>query len=299
VVGPVCAAAPVANFYAEPVFGNYPLTVNFYDASSNTPTTWSWDLNGDGIADNTTANPVYLYAAIGYYTVTLTSSNVDGSDSETKTNYIYVGGEYPHPTPVPTLRAGFTQDTKIGEAPLTVTFTDNSRGLDYFMNWDFGDGNVSYNSSSPVVHTYTTQGKYTVRLTIYNSTLTNTQSSYNVIYAMGNVTPIATTTFGIPATQLIEANFNASVYAETLPLAYTNIIDSDIAATIFWGTVFMFVFIALFMRVGDVPLLVLFGLVAASTVLAFIPGEWQPIAQGFLVVGLASIFYILIKGRFR
>lgn len=296
---PVSAAPPVANFYADTVWGNYPLTVHFYDASTNTPTSWSWDLDGDGIEDNTTQNPVFLYSAIGYYSVTLTSSNVDGSDSETKSNYIYVGGEYVHPTAVPTLRAGLSADTKVGVAPLTVTFTDNSKGLGYFLNWDFGDGNVSYNSSSPIIHTYTTQGKYTVKLTIYNSTLTNTQSSYNLIYSMGNITPIATTTYGVYSTQMQEANYNMSVYAEVLPRAFTDIIDSDIAPQIFWGIVFAFVFLALFMRVGDVPLLVLFGLLVAGTILAFIPGEWQAIAQAFVVVGLAAIFYILIKGRFR
>jgi PKD repeat protein len=293
------AAAPVANFYADHVWGNYPLTVTFYDASTNTPTSWSWDLDGDGSVDNTTQNPIFLYSDIGYYTVTLTSTNVDGSDSEAKTDYIYVGGEYVHPTPAPTLRAGLTADTKTGVSPLTVTFTDNSRGLGYFMNWDFGDGNVSYNASSPIVHVYDTQGKYTVKLTIYNSTLTNTQSSYNFIYVMGNITPIATTTYGVYATQIQEANYNVSVYAEVLPKAFTGMIDSDVALQIFWGIVFAFVFIALFMRVGDVPLLVLFGLVAAGTIFAFIPGEWQGIAQAFLVIGLAAIFYMLIKGRFR
>lgn len=296
---PVNAVAPVANFYADNVWGNYPLIVTFYDASTNTPTSWAWDLDGNGVVDNTTQNPVFLYSSIGYYTVTLTSTNVDGSDSETKTNYIYVGGEYVHPTAVPTLRAGLSADTKTGVAPLTVTFTDTSKGLGYFMNWDFGDGNVSYNASSSIVHVYDTQGKYTVKLTIYNSTLTNTQSSYNFIYVTGNITPIATTTYGVYATQIQEANYNVSVYAEVLPKAFTGIIDSDVALQIFWGIVFAFVFIALFMRVGDVPLLVLFGLVVAGTIFAFIPGEWQGIAQAFLVVGLAAIFYMLIKGRFR
>lgn len=52
--------------------------VNFYDLSLNTPTSWQWDF-GDGSPVVTTQNPQHTYASDGYYTVTMTATNADGS----------------------------------------------------------------------------------------------------------------------------------------------------------------------------------------------------------------------------
>lgn len=38
-----------------------PQTVRFTDASTPTPTSWSWDLNGDGTPDSSVQNPVWTY----------------------------------------------------------------------------------------------------------------------------------------------------------------------------------------------------------------------------------------------
>jgi subtilisin family serine protease len=83
--GPV---APVANFSGTPTSGTAPLTVNFTDLSTNSPTSWSWTF-GDG-GTSTAQNPSRVYAAAGSYTVTLTATNAAGSDGETKTGYITV-----------------------------------------------------------------------------------------------------------------------------------------------------------------------------------------------------------------
>jgi gliding motility-associated-like protein len=62
------------------------------------------------------------------------------------------------------VKADFTVDPSSGEAPLEVTFTDNSvRALYYF--WEFGDDSVSI-QSNPEPHTYYIPGDYTVKLTI-------------------------------------------------------------------------------------------------------------------------------------
>jgi PKD repeat protein len=39
---------PISNFSASPTSGNTPLTVNFTDMSTGSPTSWYWDF-GDGI----------------------------------------------------------------------------------------------------------------------------------------------------------------------------------------------------------------------------------------------------------
>ncbi|WP_281085414.1 PKD domain-containing protein, partial [Methanosarcina acetivorans] len=82
--------APVAAFSATPTSGHTPLTVQFTDESSNSPTSWSWDFNGNGTVDSTEQSPSYLYTVAGTYTVNLTVTNGDGSDSEVKSDYITV-----------------------------------------------------------------------------------------------------------------------------------------------------------------------------------------------------------------
>ncbi len=81
-------AAPVAAFVGSPTSGSMPLTVNFTDQSTNSPTSWSWTF-GDG-GTSTAKNPSHIYSAAGTYSVTLTAANGCGSDPETKTNYITV-----------------------------------------------------------------------------------------------------------------------------------------------------------------------------------------------------------------
>jgi len=63
--------------------------------------------------------------------------------------------------------ANFTANRTSGTAPLAVRFTDTSTGNPTTWAWDFGDGNTSTEQNP--VHTYTTAGVYTVRLTVRNA----------------------------------------------------------------------------------------------------------------------------------
>jgi len=77
---------PVAGFSATPTSGPVPLTVTFIDASTGSITSWAWTF-GDG-STSTTQNPSHTYTAAGSYTVSLTATGSDGSDTATKTGYI-------------------------------------------------------------------------------------------------------------------------------------------------------------------------------------------------------------------
>ncbi|MEA4839999.1 MAG: PKD domain-containing protein [Bacteroidales bacterium] len=76
-----------ADFYAETTSGAAPLTVQFYDLSTNA-TSWSWDF-GDG-ATSTLQEPTHTYTEGGTFTVKLTASNSGSSDVLTSTNLITV-----------------------------------------------------------------------------------------------------------------------------------------------------------------------------------------------------------------
>ncbi|MFA0833935.1 MAG: PKD domain-containing protein [Methanobacterium formicicum] len=79
---------PVANFTADKTSGSDSLTVKFTDSSSNYPTSWMWDF-GDGTT-STEQNPTHTYSAPGNYTVKLTATNLAGSNTMAKTDFITV-----------------------------------------------------------------------------------------------------------------------------------------------------------------------------------------------------------------
>ncbi|MDG1477634.1 MAG: PKD domain-containing protein, partial [Vicingaceae bacterium] len=86
---------PVANFSGTPNSScTAPLTVVFTDLSTGAPapTLWQWDIDNNGSIDYTTQNPSHTYTTAGTYTVALTATNANGSNTSTKVGYVTVGG---------------------------------------------------------------------------------------------------------------------------------------------------------------------------------------------------------------
>ncbi|MDZ4713175.1 MAG: T9SS type A sorting domain-containing protein [bacterium] len=82
---------PTANFYADQRTIYAGQSVNFFDSSSYTPTSWQWTFTGASPLTSTIKNPTSTtYNAAGTYPVKLRVFNQAGSDSITKTNYITV-----------------------------------------------------------------------------------------------------------------------------------------------------------------------------------------------------------------
>jgi PKD repeat protein len=66
-------------------------SVDFTDLSTGNPTSWSWTFTGGSPSSSSVQNPSgVVYNTAGLYTVELTASGLNGSDTETKTNYINV-----------------------------------------------------------------------------------------------------------------------------------------------------------------------------------------------------------------
>jgi PKD repeat protein len=150
--------APTAGFSGTPTSGDAPLTVDFSDLSTGSPTSWDWDF-GDASGTSTQQNPSYTYTNPGTYTVTLTATNACGSDAETRTDYITVTCTAPV--------ADFSGTPTTGCAPLAVDFTDLSTNATSW-SWDFGDGAGSSTAQNPS-YSYTDPGCYTVTLTATNA----------------------------------------------------------------------------------------------------------------------------------
>ncbi len=169
-------APPVANFTGTPRLGNAPLSVQFIDTSTGSPTSWAWDFNNDGVIDNTSRNPIYTYPSPGTYSVNLTVTNEGGSDSELKTNYITVQA----PPPAPPV-ANFSGTPRSGNAPLSVQFTDTSSGSPTSWAWDFNNDGVIDNTSRNPMYTYPNPGTYSVNLTVTNAGGSDSELKTNYI----------------------------------------------------------------------------------------------------------------------
>ncbi len=159
VLEPDLSVPPVADFSSDVTMGNVPLSVQFTDTSTGTPTEWYWEF-GDGEYSGL-QNPMHTYNAAGNYTVKLEVSNPKGNSTSLKTDYIQA--EEVSIIPV----ADFSVSPISGEAPLKVSFTDNSTGRPDSWYWDFGDGTNDSININPE-HIYTVPGTYNASLTVSN-----------------------------------------------------------------------------------------------------------------------------------
>jgi len=128
---------PVANFSASSVTPPVNTTVTFNDLSTNAPTSWSWTISPGtytftGGTNANSQNPQVQFTALGTYTISLTATNANGSDTEVKTNYINV---------VPFVYC-------------TPTYTTGTSAGDYITLVQLGTINNATGASSSPYYTY-------------------------------------------------------------------------------------------------------------------------------------------------
>jgi len=182
--GGTVVTGPTAAFSGTPVSGDFPLDVQFTDASTGDPTSWSWTF-GDG-GTSAAQNPNYVYDTVGYYTVSLTVSNVDGSDTLTRTNYINVtdpggGGDTMYVAAMTATRYVTGRNISgrctvsladdgggaVASATVTVSYTGNNSGT--LSGVTGSDGSVTL--TTPRVKSSTTEWCFTVT-NVTHATLT-------------------------------------------------------------------------------------------------------------------------------
>lgn len=205
---------PVPKFSASPASGSMPLTVRFTDQSTGSPVSWRWAF-GDGNS-STDKNPVHTYNKSGQYTVSLTVSNASGSNTLTKSRYVAVSSVLSGPV------TNFSASPASGKAPLTVRFTDQSKGSPAEWKWTFGDGNSSTERNP--VYIYNRPGLYNVTLTASNANGSNelTKAGYIAVSGVLN-TPLA--------------NFSASSTSGKTPLT-VSFIDQSTGSPTGWRWTF-------------------------------------------------------------
>jgi PKD repeat protein len=147
----------VADFIAVPSSGVAPLSVNFTDLSTGSPTSWQWNF-GDGSSNSTLQNPDHVFTNPGVYNVTLTVAKSGYSSTKTKVITAIT------PTAITPVVADFSANPTNGTAPLSVNFTDLSTGSPTSWQWNFGDGSSNSSLQNPS-HVFTNAGIYNVTLT--------------------------------------------------------------------------------------------------------------------------------------
>ena len=143
------------------------------------------------MVDSTGKSPSFTYATPGTYSVKLTVTNIAGTNSTTKINYIIVAAPVP-PT------ASFSSNVQTGSFPLLVRFTDESSGtvpLNYA--WDFdNDGDTDSTGKSPSF-TYPVAGTYSVKLTVTNLAGTDNTTRIDYIVVTPPKAPVAAFTSNV------------------------------------------------------------------------------------------------------
>ena len=81
-----------ADFFADVTELDGPATVHFTDQSTGEIITWAWDFNNNGTVDSTMQNPSYFYDNNGKFSVKLTVTGPDCTDTLIKEDYINVTG---------------------------------------------------------------------------------------------------------------------------------------------------------------------------------------------------------------
>lgn len=137
------AQPPVADFSGNPTFWQSPCNVTFTDLSvpASTITNWTWNFDVTGVGGVTPATfvgqtpPVVTYTTCDTtYTVSLTVTNPNGSDTETKVDYITVqcpaaacdtlDTQWETPTPNPTFSGFSATDFATGIPSATLNPTN-------------------------------------------------------------------------------------------------------------------------------------------------------------------------------
>jgi PKD repeat protein len=161
----------VTNTTVTPSQGIAPFNVTFTASTTGgvSPYNDSWDF-GDG-SPNATGSPVtHEFTKVENYTVTLTANDSGGRLSVTYLSVVGFGDLLSLPTSTATL----------GQVPWAVHFYSNATGgvPPLTRSWSFGDGATS-TSASPV-HTYTTAGNYTAKLSLRDASGTTENWSFSI-----------------------------------------------------------------------------------------------------------------------
>ncbi len=152
---------PTADFTADTTEVMQSDTVWFTDQSEPGILSWDWEFTGGDPDSSDQQNPYSVYYDTGYFDVSLTVTNADGTDTETKTSYIHVIPMAP-PTP------DFEADNTVIAPGDKVHFTDLSTGDPTSWYWEFEGASPSTSTLQNPLVRYSSLGTFKVKLVATN-----------------------------------------------------------------------------------------------------------------------------------
>ena len=217
-------AGPVtADFSGSPSSGSVPLTVQFADASTGSPTEYLWNF-GD-TQTSTLRNPSHTYSSTtgSPFTVSLRVGNGTGIyNTKTQANYITVTS-----VPVTPVTSDFAGSPTSGTVPLTVQFVDASTGSPSEYLWNFGDTQTSTLRNPSHTYSSTTGSPFTVSLRVGNGTgiyNTKTQTGYITVSAAPTPPPKITTVTPVTVTRNVNTAITIDGTGFQSPIGTTEVL---------------------------------------------------------------------------
>jgi PKD repeat protein len=196
------SAPPVANFTtaATRCVGS---AIAFSDASTNSPTSWTWTFPGSTTPTSTIQNPSVTYTAAGTYTITHTASNASGTSTPV-TSTIVVSAN-------PTVAVSSATVCRGTAASLVATGATT-------YSWNTGASTASISVTPTITTNYTVAGTNaagcvntkTLSVTV-NATPTVVANSTTVCSgSAANITATGATTASISVTPTTNTNYSVT-----------------------------------------------------------------------------------------
>ncbi|HQF27678.1 MAG TPA: T9SS type A sorting domain-containing protein, partial [Bacteroidia bacterium] len=142
--------APTAAFGSNQNISCQGAAMHFSDYSAGQPTSWNWSFPGGSPSTSNLQNPIVFYNTPGVYSVSLVTSNANGTDSVTYSNYINIASS-------PQNNPATVGDQRCGPGVVNLSATGSGSGT--LRWWDAqGGGNVVATGSnySPTITGTTT-----------------------------------------------------------------------------------------------------------------------------------------------
>lgn len=180
------ASQPEVEFEADNLLIPVGETIDFTDLTVGVPSIWEWTFTGATPENSNQQNPTgVLYETEGNFDVKLITSNIYGSDTLTKENYITTSSSI-----LPEIE--FSSDKKIVCTDEEVQFTDNTIYSPIQWEWQFDPSTVTFingtneNSQNPEV-IFDVAGTYSATLTVWNLNGFSEFTEFEMITAGGYV----------------------------------------------------------------------------------------------------------------
>lgn len=175
---------PEVEFEANNILIPVGETVDFTDLTMGVPSNWDWTFSGANPENSLLQNPNgILYEAEGSFDVELITSNIYGTDTLSKENYITTSS-----TLLPEIE--FSANKTVVCTDVTVLFTDKTKYNPIQWEWQFDPSTMVYvngtneNSQNPEV-VFEVAGSYSASLKVWNLNGFSEITEFDLIRAGG------------------------------------------------------------------------------------------------------------------